>query len=112
MAEQRKRTRTRTRQVGTEATTRQRREGSDVLSESESHNTTYHSIAGESARVRVEGSITQNMGDFNSVRVGVMIERPCANTDEAISETYDQVSEQVDEYLNNELDMAINGADE
>ena len=33
---------------------------------------------GEPARVRVEGSVTRNLGDFNSVKVGVVLELPCA----------------------------------
>lgn len=58
------------------------------------------------ARVRVEGSVTQNMGDFNSIRVAVCIERPCENTDEAIEKCYETVSEQVDGFVNQELDLA------
>ncbi|WEV89384.1 hypothetical protein H10PHJ05_83 [Aeromonas phage HJ05] len=61
------------------------------------------------ARVRVEGSVTQNMGDFNSVRVGVMIDRPCVNTDEAIEETYNEISGMVDRLLAAEIDLATGG---
>lgn len=70
---------------------------------------TRHLFDDHPARVRVEGSVTQNMGDFNSVRVGVMIDRPCVNTDEAIEQTYNEISGMVDRLLAAEIDLATGG---
>lgn len=61
---------------------------------------------GAFARVRVGGSVTQNMGDFNSVRVSVEVEMPCKPTTMDIEETYNLLSEQVDGFLENELNQA------
>lgn len=58
------------------------------------------------ARVRVGGSVTQNMGDFNSVRVSVEVELPCKPTTMDIEETYGLLSEKVDEFLERELELA------
>ena len=103
-----KRTRKRTRVAGTQAVTIEGKAGADITRhEEEVTHPTYELGCDHPARVRVEGSITQNMGDFNSVRVGVMIEIPCIPTEEAIAETYDIASEWVDDKLSNELDIAV-----
>lgn len=59
--------------------------------------------------VRVEGSVTQNMGDFNSVRVAVAVEMPCRPTPEGADRMYQWCSGFVDERVNSELDMATGG---
>lgn len=58
------------------------------------------------AKVRVEGSVTKNLGDFNSVRVGVAIEWPCAPTEKAVADTYKFLSDKVDTMITEELQIA------
>lgn len=96
---------------GTIAKSSMRREGSQIATEDEDVEHTHHrfQVGQELARVRVEGSVTQNMGDYNSVRVGVVIERPCLNTDESIRACYDETSRLVDEMVQTELDIATGG---
>ncbi len=61
---------------------------------------------GYTARVRVEGSVTRNMGDFNSVRVACAIEMPCYPTLEEVDRCYQWCSDKVDEKVLNELTIA------
>lgn len=110
MENRRTRPRQRQRVVGTEHVATERKQGREVVDATERNTSPSHDVPMEYARVRVEGSVTQNMGDFNSVRVGVLIERPCANTDEAIDATYRDVSRTVDEYLQQELELATGAA--
>lgn len=59
------------------------------------------------ARVRVTGSITRNLGDYNSARVEVMVEIPCYPEKSEIDRAYAFASEVVDQYIPVELDKAI-----
>ena len=59
------------------------------------------------AKVRVEGSVTKNLGDFNSVRIGVAVEWPCAPTEKAVAETYKFLSDKVDTMISEELRIAV-----
>ena len=63
------------------------------------------------AKVRVAGSITQNLGDYNSVRVGVEIEIPCAPDDVSIEAAYARASEFVDVKLTEEMNSATGVTD-
>lgn len=63
----------------------------------------------EPARVRVEGSVTKNLGDYNSARVAVCIELPCYPEDSEIRRAYNYASQLLDELLPEQLEHAING---
>lgn len=56
--------------------------------------------------VRVEGSVTRNMGNYESVRVAVMVEMPCYPSDSEVDRCYDYCSAKVDEKVRNELRVA------
>ncbi len=58
------------------------------------------------AKVRVEGGITRNMGDYNSVRVSVVVEMPCLPEITEIERCYQITSDLVDEMINRELTIA------
>lgn len=58
------------------------------------------------ARVRVLGSVTKNLGNYESVRVGVEIEMPCLPNTEAIDATYKNLSQHVDEKIQEEMALA------
>ena len=58
------------------------------------------------ARVRVEGGVTRNMGDYNSIKVGVIIEYPCYPEESEVRRTYRIVSNLVDELIGSELAQA------
>lgn len=57
--------------------------------------------------VRVEGSVTRNVGDYNSVRVAVMVEMPCYPTDAEAERTYAWCSSMVEQKLRQELELAL-----
>jgi hypothetical protein len=59
-----------------------------------------------SARVRVAGSITKNLGDYNSARVEVMVEVPCYPEATEIDRAYQWASSLIDQYIVTELDKA------
>lgn len=59
------------------------------------------------ARVRVVGSVTRNLGDYNSARVEVMIEVPCYPEESEIHRAYEYASSLVDRYIPQELNKAI-----
>lgn len=58
------------------------------------------------ARVRVTGSVTRNLGDYNSARVEVMVELPCYPEQSEIQRAYEHASSLVDKYIPQELDKA------
>jgi hypothetical protein len=64
------------------------------------------------AKVRVEGGITRNMGDYNSVRVSIVIEMPCLPEITEIERCYQITSDMVDEMINRELSIATGTAEE
>jgi hypothetical protein len=59
------------------------------------------------ALVRIGLSVTHNLGDYNSVKVSVEVERPCDNTEDAIRSTRESLGDLVDEFIDDELDAAI-----
>ncbi len=61
---------------------------------------------GEASRVRVEGSITRNMGDYNSIRIAVMVEMPCYPSESDVDRCYDWCSAKVEDKIQNELRIA------
>ncbi len=63
-------------------------------------------FTGEVAFLRVEGSVTRNMGDFNSIRIAVMVEMPCYPNAADVDDCYDWCSELVDNKLQRELRVA------
>jgi hypothetical protein len=58
------------------------------------------------ARVRVVGSVTQNLGDYNSARVEVAIEMPCLPEQSEVNRVYEMLSAQVDAFVRRELAVA------
>lgn len=64
-------------------------------------------FAGPTGTVTVEGGITRNMGDFNSVRVRVAVTLPCYPEDSEIRRAYEHGSVMIDELLPMELDKAM-----
>ncbi len=65
---------------------------------------------GPVAYVRVEGSVTRNMGDYNSVRVAVMVEMPCYPTASDVDRAHGWCSSQVDQKIQHELRVAVGDA--
>lgn len=61
---------------------------------------------GPVAYVRVGGSVTKNLGDYNSAKVEVSVSLPCYPTPEEIDRTYREASLMVDGYVGRELDIA------
>lgn len=69
-------------------------------------------FAGVPGKVRVEASVTRNLGDYNSVRVSVAIELPCYAEETEIRRAYTYGSDLVDEMVGNELYRATAPASE
>lgn len=59
------------------------------------------------ARVRVSGSATRNLGDFNSARVEVTVELPCLPVMTEVERVYNICSSTVDDYIRRELEAAL-----
>lgn len=64
-------------------------------------------FAGPVARVRVEGSVTRNLGDYNSARVAVAIEMPCYPEMGEVQRVYELLSAKLDELVPQELAKAL-----
>ena len=60
----------------------------------------------EVGRINVRGSITRNLGDFNSVRVEVGLELPCLPELSEVDRVYDIASSFVEDKIKQELDNA------
>lgn len=60
------------------------------------------------ARVRVGGSLTRNLGDYNSARVEASVELPCYPTREEVTRVYGICSDMVDEFIRREM-QAVTG---
>jgi len=58
------------------------------------------------AYVRVNAGVTKSVGKFESIRVDVSVEMPCAPDEKAIKRTYRQASELVDGYMDKEIEYA------
>lgn len=58
------------------------------------------------ARVRVGGSVTQNLGDYNSARVEVSIDMPCLPEQTEVQRVYELLSGTVDSMIRRELSIA------
>lgn len=61
------------------------------------------------ARVRVEASVTKNMGNYESIRVGVMVEMPCAPEEKAVNKMYSYLSQRVYDMTCEEVELAQDG---
>ena len=108
------RTRKRTRDVESAATVaRVRKRGGDVVEEKKSDPAVEMAeLTAHTARIRVAGSITNNLGDFNSVKVSVELELPFDIRETDVEDMYQQVSDHVDRMLNDELDAALEAEEE
>jgi hypothetical protein len=56
------------------------------------------------ARVRVSGGVTENMGNFSSIRVDVMVELPCLPHEVDIGHAYETAARIVEEKISERLD--------
>jgi len=54
------------------------------------------------AHVSVSGGVTINLGDFNSVKMSVMVTLPCLPVDSEIQRAYALASKRVDMFLSEE----------
>ena len=81
----------------------------DIIDQSEySEKVTVPVLAGvEPAKVRVEGSVTRNMSDFNSVRVSVAVEMPCLPELSEVNRVYQIISQLVENRTQEELADAV-----
>lgn len=61
----------------------------------------------EPARVRLGGSLTKNLGDYNSAKVEVMIELPCLPEISEVKRTVDLISAELDRIIPEEMDKNI-----
>jgi len=95
--------------TGTRMVRRVEYEAGDVTNDEEVTDTvqvaTFDDV--EYARVRVHGSVTRNMGDFNSVRVEVMLELPALPEISEIDRAHNIASEWVAARLELELSEAV-----
>ena len=54
------------------------------------------------AKLKVEGSITSNLGNYESCRVSVSIEMPCYPTDSELQRCYEYVSAKIGDLIESE----------
>ena len=103
------RTRARTREVGSLVVKRVRYTSGELTGEDETEETIRVPFFGnvEIGRVGVTGSITRNLGDFNSVRVEVNFELPCLPELSEAERVYNIAAKFVDERIKTELEDAI-----
>ena len=108
------RTRQRTRKDGTLSVKRAHYDAAKLIDETEIIEKVDVPFFGdvEVGRVRVGGSVTRNMGDYNSVRVEVSFELPCLPELSEANRVYDIVSKFVDGKIKKELDCAVDEREE
>ena len=58
------------------------------------------------AMVGVEGSVTRNLGNFESLRVQVSITLPSECDDESVRDTFENAASMVDEFIQLEIQRA------
>lgn len=63
------------------------------------------------AYVGVNQNFTRNMGDYNSIKIGVHVSMPCAPDEDSIRETYEKVSTLVSDFLDEEYEAAVGSGD-
>jgi len=105
-----KRTKQRTRKDGTLSVKRAHYDAAKLIDETETIEKVNVPFFGdvEVGRVRVGGSVTRNMGDYNSVRVEVSFELPCLPELSEANRVYAITSKFVDGKIKKELDIAAN----
>ena len=59
------------------------------------------------ARVGVSGSSTVSLPDYNSVKVSVWVELPCAPDEASVQRTYQRGSALVEAWIQEQLDAAL-----
>lgn len=59
------------------------------------------------ARVRIGGSLTRNLGDYNSARVEVMMELPCLPEIGEMRRVAALISEEIDRIIPTELEKSM-----
>jgi hypothetical protein len=58
--------------------------------------------------VSVTGALTKNMGDFNNVKIGIMVSLPCDyRTDAGVDAAKERAAKLMDKYLDEEYKTAI-----
>ena len=78
----------------------------DMYSEEERTDTITVPLFENPAYVKVSGSVTRNMGDFNSVRVSVDVSLPCHPEGSEIDRAYDIASSVVNQKVQDEVEYA------
>jgi hypothetical protein len=58
------------------------------------------------SRIKVGGSVTKNMGNYNSIKIEVMLELPCKSTKESLQKAYVYASEWVSDKIEEEIAIA------
>lgn len=59
------------------------------------------------AYVTVQGGLTKNTGNYESVKISVTVSLPCPPDQESVRATYERASDLVDEYLKEEYEAAV-----
>lgn len=59
------------------------------------------------AFIQVSGGMTKNLGNYESCKLGISISVPCATDEESIRETYQRVSDLLDELMQTENDKLM-----
>lgn len=91
---------------------RARYEGRRIVSEVEREEKISVPFFGtHAAEIEVEGSVTRNLGDFNSARVAVRVKLPAYPELSELDRTYMLASNLVDRYVERELNIATGQAD-
>lgn len=57
-------------------------------------------------RLKVGGSVTKNMGNYNSIKIEVMLEIPCKSTKQSLQKAYIYASEWVSSRIDEEIAIA------
>ncbi len=114
MSETKPRARQRTRKDGTLSVKRAHYDAAKLIDETETIEKVDVPFFGdvEVGKVGVCGSVTRNMGDYNSVRVEVSFELPCLPELSEANRVYDIASKFVDSKIKKELDCAVDEREE
>ena len=108
----RARTRTRQRSTGAQSTdVTHRKDGQETALKEDAKAVVVEGVHPTPAYVRVTGGATHNMGNYESVRVSVSVEMPCDPNEDAVRNTYQQLSQWVDSMIQQETDLALGEQD-
>jgi hypothetical protein len=78
-----------------------------LIDEADTNETFVGTDEANPAYVGVSGSTTKNLGNYESLKVSVSVNLPCAPTAPAVRKTFDAASEMVAEFIKLEIDNAL-----